>query len=439
MVDLKGYYGGVEIKNPLVCGSGPPTHTPEACQRASDAGFAAVVLKTHQALELPWEVTHRVGTPVYVLTDLNGVNFWHPIPPRKSSHKVRGIKGERKPPYSLLCISAGIGASYFLGEDYITYANKTKDLVKDDCLVIGSIASFTEEGWIKQCELVNRTNVDLVELNLGCPCMFPEGESYPGTIPGVALGAIPSVVEAFTRIAVKHLRMPVLVKLPAQLSTCLLSAQAAARGGAVGIVSFDSGFTPSIRIDIETAAPGLHPRYPTTHGLWGPWAVPYVCGQVANMRIKGITIDISASGGCSSFEDIVRLIMAGAGSVQPCREIMVGGWSVATKWLEELEAWMDKKGYKSVKEMKGVAADKIITDYSKLDLPVPQIMGGPEPKYKMIVDEKKCIDCGWCEASCSHLGLKIEDGIPRWDRKRCELCGLCEAVCPVRAISMVPK
>jgi len=439
MVDLRGSYGSIEIKNPLICGSGPPTHTPEACKRASDAGFAGVVLKTHASKDAPWTLTHTVGTPTYILTNLQGTDFWSPVPPKKSSSKVRGIKGERKPEYSLVCYSPGIILSYFLGDDYITYANKTKDFVKRDCLVIGSIVAFTEKGWIEQCELINRTNVDLVELNLGCPCALPEGECYPGVIPGAALGAVPSVVEAFTKIAVKHLRIPAIVKLPPQQASSLLSAQAAIRGGAFGINCGDSSFFPSVRIDIETATPGWHPQYPTWHGLWGPWSVPYVSGQIASMRLKGVSVDISASGGTSSFKDIVRFIMAGASSVQPCREIMVQGWDVATKWLEQLEYWMEKKGYKSVKEMRGIAADKIITDYSKLDLPVPQIMGGPEPKYKMVVNIKKCIDCGWCEASCSHLALKIKGGLPEWNLKNCELCGLCEAVCPVKAISMISK
>ena len=439
MVDLRSSYGGVEMKNPFICASGPPTHTPEACKRASDAGFAAVVLKTHAAKEAPWNVIHTVATPTYILTDLKGTDFWRPVPPKKSSPKVRGIKGERKPDYALVSNLPGIILSYFLGEDYVTYANRTKDLVKDDCLVIGSIVAYSEESWIEQCDLINRTNVDLAEINLGCPCVLPEEECYPGVIRGAALGAVPSVVEEFTKIAVKHLRVPVIVKLPPQQPNSLLSAQAGVRGGAVGINCGDSSFYPSVRIDIETATPGWHPKYPAWHGLWGPWAVSYVCGQIANMRLNNITIDISASGGTSSFEDAVRFIMAGAGTIQPCREVMVQGWNIVTKWLEELEPWMEKKGYNSVMEMKGIAADKIVTDYSELDLPIPQIMGGPEPKYKMVVNNRKCIDCGWCEACCSHLAVKIENGLPDWESRKCELCGLCEAVCPVKAISMVPK
>jgi dihydroorotate dehydrogenase len=45
MADLTSKYGGIKVKNPLVCASGPPTHTPEACLRAAKAGSGAVVLR----------------------------------------------------------------------------------------------------------------------------------------------------------------------------------------------------------------------------------------------------------------------------------------------------------------------------------------------------------------------------------------------------------
>jgi dihydroorotate dehydrogenase len=59
--------------------------------------------------------------------------------------------------------------SYFLDEDYIPYANKTKELLEPyDCKVIGSIHAFTEEGWEEQCDIIKKTKVDAVELNLSC-------------------------------------------------------------------------------------------------------------------------------------------------------------------------------------------------------------------------------------------------------------------------------
>jgi hypothetical protein len=86
------------VKSPLVCASGPPTHTPEACLRAAQAGFAAVVLKTNSR-EAPDSLLHTVGWPAYRLTDIDSKEEWKPIPPKRSSPKVKGRKGEKKPPY----------------------------------------------------------------------------------------------------------------------------------------------------------------------------------------------------------------------------------------------------------------------------------------------------------------------------------------------------
>ena len=48
MADLKTTYMGVELKNPLIIGAGPTTHTPEICQKAARVGdWAGVVLKTN--------------------------------------------------------------------------------------------------------------------------------------------------------------------------------------------------------------------------------------------------------------------------------------------------------------------------------------------------------------------------------------------------------
>ena len=62
MGDLSSKYGGLKVKNPLVCASGPPTHTHEACLRAARAGFAGVVLKTNSR-EAPDTLLHTMAWP----------------------------------------------------------------------------------------------------------------------------------------------------------------------------------------------------------------------------------------------------------------------------------------------------------------------------------------------------------------------------------------
>jgi ferredoxin len=128
--------------------------------------------------------------------------------------------------------------------------------------------------------------------------------------------------------------------------------------------------------------------------------------------------------------------MSGASTVQICRTIMAEGWDVVTDWLEFIKKFMEKKNYKTIDDLKGIAADRVITDYSKLPLFRPQIMGGPKPTKQIVLNKRKCIQCGWCEPACSHLAITWDDGHPKFDREKCELCGMCESVCPVGALQM---
>ncbi len=440
MADLSTKYGGIKIKNPLVCASGPPTHTPEACLRAAQAGFAAVVLKTNSK-EGPDSLLHTVSWPVYRFTDIYSKEEWKPIPPKKSSPKVKGRKGE-KPPYTICLISPGIILSYFLDEDYVSYANKAKELLEPfDCKVIGSIHAFTDEGWEEQCDLIKKTKVDAVELNLSCAhtvAPLSKKAMHKDLPPRILPGAIPEIAAKYTKFCVERLNIPVITKMPPQQQDPVSVALAIQRAGAVGVTFSDSSLFPSLKVDIETGQPGWHPDYPCFSSTWGPWVITFICGNIANFRINGFKEGLSGCGGVSSAEDVIRLIMSGASNVQICRTIMAEGWDVIGDWLDFIRKFMDRKGYRSIADMRGLAADRVITDYGKLPLIRPQIMGGPKPTKQIFLNKKKCIQCGWCQPSCSHLAIQWEDGYPRFQRDKCELCGMCESVCPVGALQMKP-
>ncbi len=439
MADLSSKYGGIKVKNPLVCASGPPTHTPEACLRAAQAGFAAVVLKTNSR-EAPDSLLRTVAWPVYRFTDIHSKEEWKPIPPKKSDPKVKGRKGEMKPPYTICLNSPGIILSYFLDEDYIPYANKTKELLKPyDCKVIGSIHAFTEAGWEEQCEIIKKTKVDAVELNLSCAhtiAPLSETSMHNSIPPRTCQGALPEVAAKWTKFCVDRLNIPVITKLPPQQQDPLSVALSVQRAGAAGVTFSDSSLFPSLKVDIETGQPGWHPDYPCFSSTWGPWVITFTCGNIANFRIHGFTEGLSGCGGVSSADDVIRLVMSGASTVQICRTIMAEGWDVVTDWLEFMKKFMDRKGYQAVDQMRGIAADRVITDYSKLPLFRPQIMGGPKPSKQIVFNKRKCIQCGWCEPTCSHLAIQVEDGYPKHDLVKCELCGMCESVCPVGALEM---
>ncbi|TFH40517.1 MAG: 4Fe-4S dicluster domain-containing protein [Chrysiogenales bacterium] len=59
------------------------------------------------------------------------------------------------------------------------------------------------------------------------------------------------------------------------------------------------------------------------------------------------------------------------------------------------------------------------------------------PRYRAVVDENACTDCGKCLGVCNLMAHRMEGRRHAYDPYRCVGCGLCVAVCPSIAIEMV--
>ncbi len=59
------------------------------------------------------------------------------------------------------------------------------------------------------------------------------------------------------------------------------------------------------------------------------------------------------------------------------------------------------------------------------------------PKYRAVVDESRCTNCGKCVAACNLLAHGMKGKRHTYDPKRCIGCGLCAGACKAVAIDMV--
>lgn len=432
MVDLSVEYCGETLKNPLICASGPPTQSPEACIRAAKAGFSGIVLKTlfHKALG-PFR--YQYTRPRFKVLDWRGLQDWRTmmsIPEKRVGEKVELMR----PPHTLLALSGGDVGTYYLDEKYAEFVNKVKKIYKKyDAKVIASIGAGSQEGWEELCGYVDDSEADMVELNLGCPWVSEADKAFGGTA-----GAVPELAEKYTRICRKLLSIPIITKVnPLGIPNPTEVAKACERAGADGITSSDAGIK-GLRIDIETGKPlGL-----TFASTAGPYILSYTLGRIAEMRMEGIKISISASFGIWDWDDVIRCIMVGADTVQPCRAIMLKGYAEATRWLNKITRWMVSKEYEDLRELKGISL-KHVTTSDKVPRETPVAIGGKSSKIA-VIDAEKCRNhlqnfvCGWCKESCFHFAIKVDE-YAKVSERRCEACGLCESLCPVYAITLKPK
>lgn len=59
------------------------------------------------------------------------------------------------------------------------------------------------------------------------------------------------------------------------------------------------------------------------------------------------------------------------------------------------------------------------------------------PRYRVVVDEEKCSDCGRCIRVCNVMAHDMIQKRHTYDESRCIGCGLCVGVCPSAAIDLV--
>ena len=71
---------------------------------------------------------------------------------------------------------------------------------------------------------------------------------------------------------------------------------------------------------------------------------------------KKMRCDLSASTGVYSADDVVKLLLAGANTVQVVSCLYKDGIDTLRQLNEGLQAWMQKKGYNEIKDFRGKLA-----------------------------------------------------------------------------------
>ncbi|MBU0464013.1 MAG: 4Fe-4S binding protein [Proteobacteria bacterium] len=393
MVDLTAEIGGVKFKNPIVVASATPTMDAVRMKHGIDGGAGAVIAKS--LFGEAGRLGRKFPRPRFKLIDYRE----YPDYPKKLPHA-----------FTLRSLEE---CSAFDYPTYMDDINRTKDLIKDDGVVIASLSGSSLDEWSEMCELVNKTNADFVELNNSCPFAADMGVK-------MGAGAVDGTYEAVKTCA-KILKKPFSVKITPQANDPVGIAKQVESAGAYA-VNMSARFS-GIVIDIETARP-------VPFGAMGGYGGPYLIGyglKLVSQAAKELTIPIIAGLGVWDWRDIVAYTMCGATLVQSAAGIMLQGYKITGKWAESLAAWMEGKGYKSLDDMRGIALPNIV---KTSDVPRK-----PE-NIKATIDTTKCNRCGICLRSCFYdaisltkVGAVINPGL-------CDVCGMCTEVCPEYAAQL---
>ena len=209
--------------------------------------------------------------------------------------------------------------------------------------LVVSVYGFSAEEYGLVAGKAVAAGADAVELNVSCP-------HVKGT--GSEIGQDCEVLSGVVRRVKETVSKSVFVKLSPNVTRIQDVALAAERAGADGLTVANT--IRAMAIDAETCMPVLSNR---VGGLSGPAVKPVALRCVYDVY-EVAKVPIIGCGGTSNWKDAVEFLLAGACAVQIGTAVATEGPGVFGKVARGLDAYLRRKGFKSVKEIVGVAHRK---------------------------------------------------------------------------------
>lgn len=393
MADLRVNFCGVPFKNPIVVSSIEASDSLEHIIKAIETGVGGVVIKTVTDKPKMSELTRHSK---YAILNDKGEIIQGKIPRFFVFYARSGYSV--KPPEEWASI--------------IREARKHADL--KNVRLIGSLGASTLHKWVELARMEEDSGVCMLELNFGCP--HPSQMEEVGA--GMLLGQDPKAAGEITRTVVKAVHIPVLVKLTPQVNDVTAMARVAKKAGAAGVLLTNryTGFA----VNIEEGKPYIDGRA----GVGGPWVRHLALRWVNAVYLEG-DIPIVGTNGIYDWREAVEFIMSGATLMEIGSVLMLKGYEHAGKILKGFEQFMDRKGYKNVDSMIGIASRRALTYEQTYEL----------PRMVAVIDEEKCTRCYNCVRSCFYEALKEGEDRVRANSDNCIGCELCYSICPADAIA----
>ena len=206
--------------------------------------------------------------------------------------------------------------------------------------LIVSVYGFSAEEYATAAHKAVAAGADAVELNVSCPHVKETGSE---------IGQNPDVLTKVVHKVKTSVEKPVFVKLTPNVTDIVEIAEAAQKAGADGLTLMNT--VKAMAIDVETMMPILANKI---GGLSGPAVKPIALRHVFNVY-EHVKVPIIGCGGIFDWQDAVEFLLAGASAVQIGTAIATVGPTVFQKVTQGIDAYLKRKGMKSVKEIVGLS------------------------------------------------------------------------------------
>jgi dihydroorotate dehydrogenase (fumarate) len=304
VMDLSTTYLGLRLRNPVVASAGPVTSTADGIRALADAGVGAVVLpslfeeqlrrESHRDSELAAAGTESFPEALSYLPEV-AFDMW----PHQYLHLIEKAAE-----------TAGVP-------------------------VIASLNGASPGGWTGYAAAMQDAGAAAIELNvyyLTADPLIPARDAERRYTE--ILGAVRAAV-----------RIPVAVKIGPYFSSPGEMAARLDAAGADGLVLFNRFMQTDIDPETFTASQGFRLSSRAEAALPRAWI----------SRLRGtVRCSLAASTGVETWADVAAYLLAGADVVMTTSALLRRGPQYAGDLVDGLAAWMGRKGFAAVTELRGM-------------------------------------------------------------------------------------
>lgn len=298
-------YLGLDLKSPVIAGSCGLTASVDNLCKLEAAGAGAVVVKSVFEEQIIYDI--KRNTHIMAPVDNYGASYEY------IAQHVADDSLER----------------------HFTLIREAKKSLSIP--VIGSVNCYSHENWLTYAKKFEEAGCDALELNMA---ILPYETSLSSD----------DVERTFNNIIQtlkKSVSIPISIKVGPYFTDMAKFMQQLSWTGIGGITMFNKSL--EVDIDIESEK--------TTNAsvLSSPESLYNTLRWTAILS-KKLRCDLSATTGVSTSDDVVKLLLAGAKTVQVASCLYRNGVEYMRNLNEGLGQWMRKKGYDSIDQFRGKLA-----------------------------------------------------------------------------------
>jgi dihydroorotate dehydrogenase (fumarate) len=302
MADLSTTYMGLRLAGPIVAGSSGLTGSVKGAREAESAGASAVVLKSIFEEEIAAEYAEAL-----------------------SDAKARGMSLESYDYYDY----------EIRGNRVAEYADLVREAKKALAVpVIASVNCTYSREWAAFAKELEKAGADGLELNMFFLASDLSRSSEEREKEYFA------IVEKVR----KEVRLPVALKISPYFSTLAQMITRLSKTGIGALVLFNRLYGIDFDVEKLSVTAAGHFSSPAEIALPLRWVA---------LMANRVSCDLAASTGVHDGAAVVKAILAGAKAVQAVSALYKGGAGAIGTMLKDLQAWMDRHGFKTLADFRG--------------------------------------------------------------------------------------